>query len=118
FPTLFCLTLRRPPLSPLFPYTTLFRSDAALRSVHVLEPHRDSLDVRRELAQLLAEANPEIAALLGRQRQARGPHVERRLAGLRTTRLSLLLARQRLRHRCPTRRPRPHPHFLVRHSKL
>src|SRR3712207_7276648 len=42
---------RRPPRSTLFPYTTLFESDAAERHVHELDPRRGAeglgLDVRR-----------------------------------------------------------------------
>src|SRR5438132_4659889 len=33
--SLFCLMIRRPPKSTLFPYTTLFRSEAAARSEEV-----------------------------------------------------------------------------------
>src|SRR5207253_4816706 len=36
-PTYFLLLLRRPPKSPLFPYTTLFRSRSSLLYLQILE---------------------------------------------------------------------------------
>src|SRR3712207_7444107 len=63
--------IRRPPRSTLFPYTTLFRSEAPQRVVQVLaervlarardergapaEPRRGDRDVARAAAQVLAE---------------------------------------------------------------
>src|SRR5438034_10853212 len=64
---------RRPPISPLFPYTTLFRSDAAdRRALHAVEPgdgarrHEDSRALR------LRESDPILAA----EQRAAGEHDE------------------------------------------
>src|SRR5690349_25176060 len=39
-PTYFCLIIRRPPASTLFPYTTLFRSDGNSRRRFIQPPRR------------------------------------------------------------------------------
>src|SRR5438034_7802573 len=81
---------RRPPISPLFPYTTLFRSDAAdRRALHAVEPgdgarrHEDSRALR------LRESDPILAA----EQRAAGEHDEvaagaERLRDRKSTRLN------------------------------
>src|SRR5690348_18052428 len=58
----FCLTLRRPPRSTLFPYTTLFRSRELYR--RVVAEHRGRVPGQ----------GAQCRALLGRQRTAPGPY--------------------------------------------
>src|SRR3989454_12199347 len=57
--------IRRPPRSTLFPYTTLFRSDAGARSEHALveaEPHDAvaALGTRAHLGQPDEHAQPDV----------------------------------------------------------
>src|SRR5688500_19505195 len=46
--TLFFVSLRRAPVSPLFPYTTLFRSQGARRAVHLADILGDDVDALEE----------------------------------------------------------------------
>src|SRR5438105_12123802 len=52
-PSLFFLMLRRPPSSPLFPYTTLFRSRGVRRGLHVDDRHAAELGCELSRERLL-----------------------------------------------------------------
>jgi len=79
--------IRRPPRSTLFPYTTLFRSDAAaelrrLESEGVLEP-------RASRAVLVAAGHGEPRASLGKRPRNRGELSRREVEVLRLAALGL-----------------------------
>src|SRR5690606_41426041 len=50
---LFCFSIRRPPRSTLFPYTTLFRSDQQVMKggadAHIIQAHRQQVNERRHV---------------------------------------------------------------------
>src|SRR3712207_8007061 len=52
----FFLMIRRPPRSTLFPYTTLFRSPGARKSMPILLGEFNDIDVHRDLPRLQSES--------------------------------------------------------------
>src|SRR5256885_12516664 len=59
--------IRRPPISPLFPYTTLFRS-VAPASPDVIDLHRDSgRDLLRDTRRQIPTVLPSVPAAGGRR---------------------------------------------------
>src|SRR5690606_41289725 len=70
----FYLTIRSPPRSPLFPYTTLFRSTPASRRIAVLGSMKElgdfSAAYHAQLAEPLAEAKVDHAVLVGDEMRA------------------------------------------------
>src|SRR5690606_40461060 len=86
-----CLLIRRPPISPLFPYTTLFRSVVAVDRRDRANLGLPRIVVRRGEDDLITGAPARgvqhlntVAALLGRRRQLR-PRVR---ADRKSTRLN------------------------------
>src|SRR5690606_41685585 len=55
----FTLTLQRPPISPLFPYTTLFRSKDGEIPILVYNPHPYPVTTTVECEFMLADQNHE-----------------------------------------------------------
>src|SRR2546422_8593844 len=66
--------IRRPPRSPLFPYTTLFRSGRAVAAAKAVQrdwahrPWRDRLAILRRAASLIRQRKFELAAIMALER--------------------------------------------------
>src|SRR5688572_32022554 len=81
--------IRRPPRSTLFPYTTLFRSDARRRRVGLLQPPRRRVRIEGpDLRPLLPAAALVVAAVAEEDAELGNPDAVALVADRKSTRLN------------------------------